>query len=108
MLLQVLAEVSPRLCVDMSAYSNPYSQYILPLAFRTPSLLYACAALAACQVNIRLGDREHLMKALRFKGKSMKRLQESLYSDERAKDPGTVATILMLSLCDVGNDLLLQ
>lgn len=31
----------------------------------------------------------------------MKRLQESLYSDERAKDPGTVATILMLSLCDV-------
>lgn len=31
----------------------------------------------------------------------MKRLQEALYSDERAKEQGTLATILMLSLCDI-------
>ena len=30
----------------------------------------------------------------------MKRLQEALYSDERAKDEGTLATVLMLTLLD--------
>jgi hypothetical protein len=31
----------------------------------------------------------------------MKRLQEALYSNERAKDEGTLATVLMLALCDI-------
>lgn len=87
--------------MDMTSTKNPYTRYILPLAIETPSLLYACAALAACQIDIRIGNSEFRMKSLRYKGKAIKRLQETLYSDERARDHGTLATILMLSLCDV-------
>jgi len=101
MLAYYTSEVAPRLCVDTSSNRNPYNQYILPLAIEVPSLLYACVALAACQLDIRLGGNDYRLKSLTFKGKTIERLQETLYSEERAKDQGTLATILMLSLCDI-------
>lgn len=63
--------------------------------------MYACAALAACHYNVRAGTTQFQPELLRFKGKAMKRLQENLYSEQRAKHPGTLATILMLCLSDI-------
>jgi hypothetical protein len=73
----------------------------MSLAFNSPALLYACAALAACHFRVRLQDESYLVKSLRFKGKAMKLLQKNLYHEETAKDPSNLAAILMLSLCDV-------
>lgn len=91
----------PKLCVDNLSPQNPYRDYILPLANEVPSLLYASAALAACHFNVRLSTNQFEHEFFRFKGKAMKRLQEDLYSQTRAKHPGTLATILMLCLCDL-------
>ncbi|KAK6826403.1 hypothetical protein RU639_005686 [Aspergillus parasiticus] len=96
-----ICEVIPKLCVDNLSVQNPYREYILPLANEVPSLLYACAALAACHYNVRLSTNQFEREFFRFKGKAMKRLQEDLYSRTRAKHPGTLATILMLCLCDI-------
>ncbi|KAF3386733.1 hypothetical protein F1880_001482 [Penicillium rolfsii] len=96
-----ICEVIPKLCVDNLSLQNPYREYILPLANEVPSLLYACAALAACHYNVRLSTSQFEREFFRFKGKAMKRLQEDLYSQARAKHPGTLATILMLCLCDI-------
>ncbi|PWY63977.1 hypothetical protein BO83DRAFT_431367 [Aspergillus eucalypticola CBS 122712] len=96
-----LCEVVPKLCVDNHDPKNPYRDYIFPLATEVPSLMYACAALAACHFNVRLGTTQFQNEFLRFKGKAMKRLQEDLYSPVRAKQPATIATILMLCLCDI-------
>ncbi|KAJ5746860.1 uncharacterized protein N7511_008556 [Penicillium nucicola] len=96
-----ICEVIPKLCVDNFCLQNPYREYIFPLAIEIPSLLYACAALAACHYNIRLGTSQFQSEFLRFKGKAMKRLQEDLYSQTRATHPGTLATILMLCLSDI-------
>ncbi|CEJ59487.1 hypothetical protein PMG11_08111 [Penicillium brasilianum] len=96
-----ICEVVPKLCIDNLSPQNPYREYILPLAHEVPSLLYACAALAACHFNVRLSTNQFEREFFRFKGKAMKRLQEDLYSQTRAKHPGTLATILMLCLCDL-------
>ncbi|OQE44857.1 hypothetical protein PENCOP_c002G07470 [Penicillium coprophilum] len=96
-----ICEVVPKLCVDNLSPQNPYRDYILPLATEVPSLLYACAALAACHYNVRLSTKQFEREFFRFKGKAMKRLQEDLYSPVRASHPGTLATILMLCLCDL-------
>ncbi|KAJ5912271.1 hypothetical protein N7504_001154 [Penicillium tannophilum] len=63
--------------------------------------MYACAALAACHYNVRLATNQYQREFYKFKGKAMKRLQEDLYSQARAIHPGTLATILMLCLCDL-------
>ncbi|KAJ5496520.1 fungal-specific transcription factor domain-containing protein [Penicillium fimorum] len=96
-----ICEVVPKLCVDNLSPQNPYRDYILPLATEVPSLLYACGALAACHYNVRLSTKQFEREFFRFKGKAMKRLQEDLYSPVRASHPGTLATILMLCLCDL-------
>ncbi|KAJ5689950.1 hypothetical protein N7462_004342 [Penicillium macrosclerotiorum] len=96
-----ICEVVPKLCVDNLSPQNPYREYVLPLAIEEPSLLYACAALAACHFNVRLSTNQFEKEFFRFKGKAIKRLQENLYSPIRAKHPGTLATILMLCLCDL-------
>lgn len=96
-----VCEVVPKLCVDNLSPRNPYRDYIFPLSIEVPSLLYACAALAACHFNVRLSTNQFEREFFRFKGKAMKRLQEDLYSQTRAQHPGTLATILMLCLCDL-------
>ncbi|KAJ5951945.1 fungal-specific transcription factor domain-containing protein [Penicillium vulpinum] len=98
-----ISEVVPKLCVDNLSPRNPYRDYILPLAIEVPSLLYACAALAACHYDVRLSTKQFEREFFRFKGKAMKRLQEDLYSQTRASHPGTLATILMLCLCDLSH-----
>ncbi|KAJ5925782.1 hypothetical protein N7454_007292 [Penicillium verhagenii] len=63
--------------------------------------MYACAALAACHYDVRTSTNQYQREFYKFKGKAMKRLQEDLYSQARAIHPGTLATILMLCLCDI-------
>lgn len=96
-----LLEVAPRLCVDNASLKNPYSQYIFPLAVEKPPLLYACAALAACHFSVRLSDQKFLIESLKFRGKAMRRLQESLWSEQSAKDEGSLSAVLMLTLTDL-------
>ncbi|KAL2820123.1 fungal-specific transcription factor domain-containing protein [Aspergillus granulosus] len=96
-----ITDVAPKLCVDNLCTDNPYTQYILPLAIEVRSLLYACAALAVCQYTIRYPGLLAGNEFWKFKGKAMKRLQEDLYSESRAKHPATLATVMMLCLCEI-------
>ncbi|KAF2496533.1 hypothetical protein BU16DRAFT_580652 [Lophium mytilinum] len=96
-----LLEVAPKMSVDNNAILNPYREYILPLAHQSQTLLYACGALAACHYNVRLSNEMFHYESLKYRGKAMSLLQEDLYCEERARNPATLATILMLTMTDV-------
>ena len=96
-----LEEVAAKLCVDNNALSNPYRQYIYPLALQKPALLYACAAMSSVHYSTCQKNDAFLTEALRLRGKALSRLKESMWSSNAALDEGNLATILMLILCDM-------
>ena len=94
-----IRDIAPTFCLDLekgSRSSNPYIDYIVPLAFRTPCLLYAVLSITFCQQYIRSGARERLHMGLKCRGVSMRLLQQSLNSRNSALEAGTLVCILML------------
>lgn len=67
-----LHEVAAKLCVDNNALTNPYRQYIYPLALQKPALLYACAAMSSVHYNTRQQNESFYIDALRLRGKALK------------------------------------
>ncbi|ETS87903.1 hypothetical protein PFICI_01731 [Pestalotiopsis fici W106-1] len=94
-------EAAAKLCVDNDAARNPYREYIYPLALQRPALLYACAALSSVHYSTRHKNEAFLVDALRFRGKALSRLQESMWCVDSSLDESNLATLLMLILCDL-------
>jgi hypothetical protein len=94
-------EAASKLCVDNNATQNPYRDYIYPLALQKPALLYACAALSSVHYGTRHQNESFVVRTLRFRGKALSRLQESMWCIDSFMDEGNLATLLMLILCDI-------
>lgn len=94
-------EGAAKLCVDNEAARNPYRDYIYPLALQRPALLYACAALSSVHYGTRHQNEAFIIDALRFRGKALNRLQESMWCLDSSLDESNLATLLMLVLCDL-------
>lgn len=94
-------EGAAKLCVDNDAARNPYRDYIYPLALQRPALLYACAALSSVHYGTRHQNEAFIIDALRFRGKALNRLQESMWCVDSSLDESNLATLLMLILCDL-------
>lgn len=94
-------EAASKLCVDNNATQNPYRDYIYPLALQRPALLYACAALSSIHYGTRHQNESFVVGTLRFRGKALSRLQESMWCIDSFMDESNLATLLMLILCDI-------
>jgi hypothetical protein len=86
---------------------NPYRQYILPLAYEQPGVLYATLSLSACHLG-NLNNDKHFYEsvALDYRIKAMAALGEMIRKgnseqfDDNERD-GFFATIQLLLLHDV-------
>lgn len=87
--------------LNMASTDNPFLSHILPLAHRTPSLLYAVAALASCHRFVRVRHVDVQLKCLYLRGKGLRLLRERLDRPELVREPGTLETLLMLTHLDV-------
>ena len=64
-------------------------------------LSYACAALTASHLSVESQDKSWLVKSFSWKAMAIKMLLENSYEEQTVKDLSSLATIVLLLLCDV-------